>query len=414
MNINEYLNKHQPIIFHTIVNAIEQDHLSHAYLLCGSPGMPLNEVALFIAKSIICEHRNPLACNECLTCLRIDEGNYLDIKIIGGSKTGFKNDDVQEILDRINSLVMDHKLDKDDASNTYETFNYLINSKTGLKKEDLKELIESAISVANKRKEVDIEDVNDVIEKINLVASKKSTIKKEDTQDIIEAFSLTASEKAGKVIYIINCVETMTTAAVNSLLKFLEEPGKDVYAILTTENETKVLPTIISRTQTLKMRAIERDKIIEEAVSYGVNKEDAELLSYLYNDGETIKSYSEGKQYALIKEMVLDTIEALNENKLRAAYVMDKDIIPNAKTNDIVRTYLSLLSTVFQDILNTTYKTDITLLSYTDIINDLSKKLKHIAYSLRAILAAKNKLEINVNIPLLLDHVIYEITREDI
>lgn len=414
MNIGEYLNKHQPIVFHTIVNAIEQDRLSHAYLLSGSPGMPLNDVALYIAKSIICEHRNPLACNECLTCLRIDEGNYLDIKIIGGAKTGFRNEDVQDIVNSINSTVMDHKLEKDDLTNLYDSYSYLINSRTGLKKENIKELIEIATTIANKNKEVSVDELQDAVEEINLIASKKSTIKKEDVQDIIEAFSLTASERAGKVIYIINCVETMTLAAVNSLLKFLEEPGKNVFAILTTENESKVLPTIISRTQLLKMRAIERDKIIEEAISLGVNNDDAELLSSLYNDGETIKAFSQSKQYATIKSLLTSTLEGLEEGKLRAAFVMDNDVIPYAKASNIVKTYLSLLSTVFQDLLNAEYKTHITLSSYTDIINALSSKLKHIAYSFRAILAAKNQLEINVNIPLLLDHVIYEITREDI
>jgi len=327
VDINEYLNKHQPIVYHTIVNAIEQDRLSHAYLLSGSPGMPLKEVALFIAKSIICEHRHPLACNECITCMRIDEGNYLDIKVIGGEKT---------------------------------------------------------------------------------------RIKKEDVQDIIETFSSTANERAGKVIYIINYVETMTTVAVNSLLKFLEEPGKDVYAILTTENETKVLPTIISRTQTLKMRAIERDKIVLEAKGLGVSDEDAELLSNLYNDGETIKEYSSSDQYKTLKEALDDTLDGLATNKSQATYVMEKEVIPNIKTYDVAKIYLSMLSTIFQDLLNQEHKTDITLVSYADTINALSKKLKHVSYSLRTILASKNQLEVNVNIPLLLDHVIYEITREDI
>ena len=326
MDINEYLNKHQPIIYNTIANAIEKNHLSHAYLLSGAPGMPLGEVALFIAKSILCEHRNPLACNNCITCMRIDEGNYLDIKIIGGDK---------------------------------------------------------------------------------------ARIKKEDIQNIIETFSSTANERAGKVIYIINYVESMTTVAVNSLLKFLEEPGKDVYAILTTENETKVLPTIISRTQTLKMRAIERDKIVEEAISLGVSSEDAELLSALYNDGETIKKYSDSEQYSMLKGCLMDTLDGLTTNSTKAAFIMDKSVVPNIKTYDATKIYLSLLSAVFQDLLNYQFNSNITLKSYANIINDLSSKLKHVSYSLRAILSSKNQLEVNVNIPLLLDHVIYEITRED-
>ena len=86
MDINEYLSKHQPIVYNTFKHALENNQLSHAYLLSGTPGMPLKEVALFLAKSIVCESPSPLACNKCLTCIRIDDGNYLDIKVIGGEK----------------------------------------------------------------------------------------------------------------------------------------------------------------------------------------------------------------------------------------------------------------------------------------------------------------------------------------
>ena len=325
MDINEYLSKHQPIVYNTFKHALENNQLSHAYLLSGTPGMPLKEVALFLAKSIVCESPSPLACNKCLTCIRIDDGNYLDIKVIGG---------------------------------------------------------------------------------------EKNKIKKEEIQDIIESFSSTANEKNGKVIYIINYVETMTVVAVNSLLKFLEEPGKDVYAILTTENESKVLPTIKSRTQTLKMRAIDRDKIIEEAKNLDVSSEDAELLSMIYNDANTIKEYCSSNQYKIIKEALTNTLDGLTNNQIYASYTLEKSVIPNIKTNETASIYLSLLSSFFLDLLNFSYKSEITLKSYVNIIEKLSDKLKHISYSLMTILSSKNQLDVNVNIPLLLNHLIYEITKE--
>ncbi|GIP41380.1 DNA polymerase III subunit delta' [Paenibacillus sp. J31TS4] len=50
-------------------------------------------------------------------------------------------------------------------------------------------------------------------------------------------------------IYIAEEADRMTVQAANSLLKFLEEPGTDVMAILITENGHALLPTIRSRAQ---------------------------------------------------------------------------------------------------------------------------------------------------------------------
>ena len=80
----------------------------------------------------------------------------------------------------------------------------------------------------------------------------------------------------------------MTSEAVNALLKFLEEPGKEIYAFLTTENEIKVLPTIISRTQKLLLRPINQENVINEAIEKGIAEDDAQLLSFFYTDASLI------------------------------------------------------------------------------------------------------------------------------
>ena len=61
MQIDQYLEKYQPVIYKTFVNALKEDKLSHAYLLSGSIGMPLKETALYLAKSIICDNPHPSA-----------------------------------------------------------------------------------------------------------------------------------------------------------------------------------------------------------------------------------------------------------------------------------------------------------------------------------------------------------------
>ena len=97
MQINNYLKIYQPVIYQTFSNALINDQLSHAYLIYGQVGTPLFEIALFLAKSILCDSPNPLACDSCLTCLRIDDGNYSDFIVFDGSKSTIKKENVATI-----------------------------------------------------------------------------------------------------------------------------------------------------------------------------------------------------------------------------------------------------------------------------------------------------------------------------
>ena len=98
MQIDKYLQEYQPVIYKTFVNALKTNKLSHAYLLSGLVGMPLKEVALFLGKSLLCDNPNPLACNECITCMRVDEGNYADVMVFGDGNTKIKKGDILLIL----------------------------------------------------------------------------------------------------------------------------------------------------------------------------------------------------------------------------------------------------------------------------------------------------------------------------
>ena len=55
----------------------------------------------------------------------------------------------------------------------------------------------------------------------------------------------------------------MTVQAANSLLKFLEEPSYQVTAILLTEFLDQILPTILSRCQTIYFDELAFDKRVQ-------------------------------------------------------------------------------------------------------------------------------------------------------
>src|SRR5574344_628550 len=116
------------------------------------------------------------------------------------------------------------------------------------------------------------------------IDTKKNPVKIEDIEHIESEFSKTASEKKGIKIYIINLIENMSDLCFNCLLKFLEEPNEDTYAILTTENEFRILPTILSRVEVIHFNLIDKKELIDKSIAVGVKEDDAEVLVNFYND----------------------------------------------------------------------------------------------------------------------------------
>ena len=331
MQIGKYLEENQPIIYKTFVNAFKNHTLSHAYLLVGNPGTPLYEVAQYLAKSILCDDPSPLACNNCITCMRIDSDNYPDIIKLDGSK---------------------------------------------------------------------------------------AIIKKEDVLNIENRFEKTAFETKGIMIYIVNQVENMRVEAVNSMLKFLEEPESEIYAFLTTNNVNNILPTIVSRCQVLPLISMPRDKVIRDAQGLLVEQDDAELLSYFYNDGELIYDFlmdeEESDNYKEAKKALNGLLDVMSGgNRKDVVYYSQTNIVPLIKTKEELRFFVDLLSQVYEDVLNIQLNREISLKFYEEILRNLSTKLPHVQSSLVEILKTRNVINLNVNIGLLLDHIIYSITKEE-
>jgi DNA polymerase-3 subunit delta' len=112
------------------------------------------------------------------------------------------------------------------------------------------------------------------------------TIKKEDIQNIIEKFSLSSYGDSSK-LYVIYGVENTSPQAINSLLKFLEEPPYNTYAILTTRNINHVLPTIKSRCQVFRLLT-DTTKLNELKNTFNLNDEQIKIAQEIYYDYESL------------------------------------------------------------------------------------------------------------------------------
>lgn len=108
------------------------------------------------------------------------------------------------------------------------------------------------------------------------------TITKDAVDEIQFQFSSTAKESGKNKLYVINMFENTTIGAMNSLLKFLEEPATDTYAILIVENIERILPTIVSRCILVPFHPLAKQHCLSIALQQGLDKEDAYLLSSIF------------------------------------------------------------------------------------------------------------------------------------
>ena len=201
-------------------------------------------------------------------------------------------------------------------------------------------------------------------------------------------------------------------------MKFLEEPGQKVYAFLTTNNENTILPTIISRCQVLRLKLIDKKIVINTAIDVGVDKKDAELLSYFYNDGELIKEVLDDQEsneaFFTAKKCFEEIIETLAEGDANdIIYQSQSNIVNKIKSKESCRYFINMLVMAFEDMINIKNQKSAFLESYATILETLAGKLSHLDESLIELLKCNGTVNLNVNIPLLIDHLFYTIVKED-
>lgn len=216
MAIIDYQNE----IKQLLSKSIATNHLSHAYIFEGEKGSGTKEMAIYLAKMLLClEDDKP--CGECENCLRVENGTHTNVIVISPMGDSIRKDQVA-------SLIHEGQMS----------------------------------SVVDKNR-----------------------------------------------LFIIEEAEKMNRASANTLLKFLEEPTPNNYVVLITTNSQMLLDTIISRTQVLRFKPVNKESIVESLIKEKIDADFSYLLSELYGNFEdAYNAYKEGSVsnvYELFKKIVL-------------------------------------------------------------------------------------------------------------
>lgn len=235
-----------------------------------------------------------------------------------------------------------------------------------------------------------------------------TSIKKENILKLQHEFMKTGLEHTGKKIYVLNRAENATPDALNSLLKFLEEPGSDMIAILLVEQLDRLLPTIISRCQIVPFQPLTWEHC------YNISKQkldelDAYLISSMIRSPKVILEVQESEEYQHALYLFKDFQESFLSSPYDSLALLLQEGFDQKKTRNgklCMQYFLEMLMTFYKDILQG--GTWIENTWYVELISSFRRKGYDMAALLEIVLVCRDKLFKSVNITLLSDQLVYQ------
>jgi DNA polymerase-3 subunit delta' len=208
-----------------------------AFLFEGPEGVGKDAAAVEFAKALNCEKGSFEPCDECSSCRQINTLQHPNVRLLFPLPRG-----EGETKD-------DGPLDKLDAK-TVRTV--------------LEEISRKASDPYHK-----------------ILIPKAQIIKISSIREVIHENSLSLFKRGYRVIIVIQAEELGVESA-NALLKVLEEPSPHTVFILTTSKKNILLPTIVSRCQTIRFDLLSEDEIASALTEkIGIAEADARLKARL-------------------------------------------------------------------------------------------------------------------------------------
>ncbi len=232
---------------------VQQNRISHALLFLGKEGSGGLSLAIAFAQYILCEkvaNRNAPpsgpslfgdepassaptslpadACGQCASCVKAQQLVHPDIHF------------AYPVIPR-------------KAGDKPVSTDYITEWRTFISKQSYGNVYDwlQSIGAENKQGNITAQECNDIIRKLNL-----------------------KSFESGFKILVLWMPEYLGNEG-NKLLKLIEEPPADTLFILVAENDSLVLPTILSRTQLVKIPVLETADLTEALVAKGASPEQA-------------------------------------------------------------------------------------------------------------------------------------------
>ena len=235
---------------------------------------------------------------------------------------------------------------------------------------------------------------NDTHPDVQKLSGKEASIKKEDVIKLKHNFVQSSVEESNRQVYLLDVVDNSTPGAMNSLLKYLEEPEGQTTAILSTDSENRVLETIKSRCLILQLAPPTRSDRFNELSDLGYDAVDAFYLSYL----------DESDDFNEVKDMVHEFMSHLRNHRVNDAVLYLQ--IEGIKNKKLDREKFELLCDILELLLSSQSKKSEELSASLSDFNNRNELLE-------SVLSVHDRVRPGVNIGLIIDQLVYEVMKID-
>ena len=306
----------QELTKNKLIDLVQNNRLSHALLFLGKEGTGSLSLAIAFAQYILCEKVNPNSkannaitlfgneetptlinledsCGQCASCTKVNQLIHPDLHF---SYPALKRDSKHDrVLSTDYITEWREFIEQTPYNNVADWINFL--------KENSKSKIESP-------------------------ANKQGNITVFECDDISHKLSLKAFESSYKIL--IMWMPEFLGNSGNKLLKLIEEPPDNTIFIFVAEDESAILPTILSRTQLIKIPSLANTDIEKALITkYQLSPEKAsqmaavsegnyrDALYLLENSGEDLQLEVRGWLNVILKNDINAQIKWIEEiNKI--------------------------------------------------------------------------------------------------
>jgi DNA polymerase III subunit delta' len=230
----------QQAIKQRLIGTVNENRVSHAQLFLGSEGSGSLALAVAYAQYLSCENKQPDdSCGECSSCRKYQKLMHPDLHFSYPFFAKHKDDNALTFIEQWREAFLAYPYLNLDIWRDY-------------------------LEAENKQANINIAECHQIIKKLSLKPF-------ESVYKILILWLPEYLDKEG-----------------NALLKIIEEPQPNTLFLLVAQNQDQILNTILSRTQLVKIPALENEEIKEYLITqYNQTETAADEIAYLSNGNLT-------------------------------------------------------------------------------------------------------------------------------
>lgn len=315
-----------------LIELVQKNRLSHALLFLGKEGSGALPLAIAFAQYILCEKVNPKAKRENA------------VSLFGEEETEIIPANLEDSCGVCASCNKAGQLIHPDLHFSYPA----------LKKDSKHERILSTDYIVEWREFIQKFPYGSAVDWINFLkenskakietpVNKQGNITSAECEEILHKLSLKAFESDYKIL--IMWMPEFLRNEGNKLLKLIEEPPPNTIFIFVAEDENGILPTILSRTQLIKIPALENEDIEEALIQKDIAREKAAQIAAVsegnFREALQLLQNAEEDWQAQVREWLNVTVK--NNVNAQLKWIEDISRLGREKQKQFLKYFIHLL-----------------------------------------------------------------------